>query len=180
MIPSRASWYQQTFGTLSFTQPRWHISLVFCRRATSKSSHGDPGYFPSTASCCVPLLRTVLGRQLQIHKIVSPPRHLPSRPSTISIPQMTLSVPVCTFQIPLLNSHYRRELVSEKTSWQALLTLDRKSDDFTHLARRLLSDQRTRKAEASQFPEEEALKLIELIEQTVCLTFPVSHDSEQM
>ena len=55
-------------------------------------------------------------------------------------------------------------------SWQALLTLDRKSDDFTHLARRLLTDQRHRKSEVNQFTEEEALKLIELMEPTVGLT----------
>jgi len=55
-------------------------------------------------------------------------------------------------------------------SWQALLTLDRKSDDFTHLAKRLLSDQRHRKSEVSQLTEEEALKLIELVEPAVGLT----------
>ncbi|KAF9781132.1 kinase-like domain-containing protein [Thelephora terrestris] len=55
---------------------------------------------------------------------------------------------------------------SEKTSsWQTLLTLDRKSDDFTHLARGLLSDQKTRKSE--QFTEEEAVNLIDLIDQTI-------------
>ena len=90
--------------------------------------------------------------------------------SSVPIPQMT---PVCTFQIPLLNSNYQRRLVSENVSWQAILTLDRKSDDFTHLARQLLSDQRTRKAGAPKLPEEEALKVIELIEQAVCLILPV-------
>jgi len=49
------------------------------------------------------------------------------------------------------------------------LTLDRKSDDFTRLARQLLSDQRHRKFEVSQFTEEEALNLIELMEPTVGL-----------
>ena len=54
------------------------------------------------------------------------------------------------------------------------MTLNKKSDDFTHLAIRLLSDQRNRKTEGSQFSEEEALKLIELIEQTVRpVLFPV-------
>lgn len=55
-------------------------------------------------------------------------------------------------------------------SWTPLLTLDRKSDDFTRLARQLLSDQRHRKFEVSQFTEEEALNLIELMEPTVGLT----------
>jgi hypothetical protein len=55
-------------------------------------------------------------------------------------------------------------------SWQTLLTLDRKSDDFVRLARRLLTDQRHRKSEVSQFTEAEALKLIELVDLTVCLT----------
>ena len=49
------------------------------------------------------------------------------------------------------------------------MTLDRKSDDFVPLARQLLDDQRRRKFEVSQFTEEEALKLIELIEPTVGL-----------
>ena len=47
------------------------------------------------------------------------------------------------------------------------MTLDHKSDDFTHLARRLLNDQRRRKSEVSRFTDEEALELIELIEPTV-------------
>ncbi|KAF9781243.1 kinase-like domain-containing protein [Thelephora terrestris] len=55
----------------------------------------------------------------------------------------------------------------QTTSWQTLLTLDRKSNDFTHSARRLLVEQRTREYEASQFTEEEASNLIELIEQTI-------------
>lgn len=49
------------------------------------------------------------------------------------------------------------------------MTLDPASHDFTHLARQLLDDQRQRRPEASQFTEEEALKLIELIEPAVCL-----------
>ena len=54
------------------------------------------------------------------------------------------------------------------------MALNRKSDDFTHLAIRLLGDQRNRKTEVSQFSEEEALKLVELIEQTVRpILFPV-------
>ena len=54
------------------------------------------------------------------------------------------------------------------------MALNRKSDDFTHLAIRLLGDQRNRKTEVSQFSEEEALKLVELIEQTVRpIMFPV-------
>ena len=54
------------------------------------------------------------------------------------------------------------------------MALNNKSDDFTHLAIRLLSDQRNRKTEVSQFSEEEALELIELIEQTVHpILFPV-------
>ena len=55
-------------------------------------------------------------------------------------------------------------------SWQTLMTLDHKSDDFTHLARRLLNDQRRGKSEVSRFTDEEGLKLIELIEPTVCPT----------
>jgi len=55
-------------------------------------------------------------------------------------------------------------------SWQTLLTLDRKSDDFTHLAIRLLKDQRHRKSEAYQFTEDEALKVIEMMESTVGFT----------
>ena len=90
--------------------------------------------------------------------------------SPIPIPQMA---PVCTFQIPLLNSNYQRGLVSEKSSWQTILTLDPKSDGFTHLARQLLSDQRTQKTGAPQLSEEEALEVIEFIEQTVCLILPV-------
>ena len=54
------------------------------------------------------------------------------------------------------------------------MALNKKSDDFTHLAIRLLGDQRNRKTEVSQFSEEEALKLVELIEQTVRpILFPV-------
>ena len=59
--------------------------------------------------------------------------------------------------------------MSETASWQTLLTLGRKFDDFTRLARRLLSEQRHQKYEASQFTEEEALELIELMEPTVSL-----------
>jgi len=54
-------------------------------------------------------------------------------------------------------------------TWQTLLTVDQKSDDFMHLAKRLLDDQRHRKFEVSQFSEDEALKLIELMEQAVGL-----------
>lgn len=50
------------------------------------------------------------------------------------------------------------------------MTLDRESDDFAHFARRLLTDQRLRRFEFPRFTEEEAFKLIELIEPTVCLT----------
>ena len=54
------------------------------------------------------------------------------------------------------------------------MALNQKSEDFTHLAIRLLSDQRNRKTEVSQFSEKEALRLIELIEQTVRpILFPV-------
>jgi len=60
--------------------------------------------------------------------------------------------------------------VSKTASWQTLLTLDQKSDDFTRLARRLLSDQRHRKFEVSLLTEDEALTLIELTELTVGLT----------
>ena len=49
------------------------------------------------------------------------------------------------------------------------MTLDRKTDDFVRLARRLLSDQRHRKFEV-QLTEDEALKFIELIEPTVSPT----------
>ena len=55
-------------------------------------------------------------------------------------------------------------------SWQPLLALDRKSDNFTRLAKQLLSDQRHRKFEVSKLTEDEALKLIELMEPTVGLT----------
>ena len=80
---------------------------------------------------------------------------------------MTSAAPVCTFQISLRNSHYQHGLVPETASWDTLLTLDRKSDDFTRLAGRLLGEQRTGKYEASQFTEEKAPELIETIEQTV-------------
>lgn len=55
-------------------------------------------------------------------------------------------------------------------SWQDLLTLDRNSDAFTRLAKRLLSDQRHRKFEVSQLTDDEALKLIELMEPAVGFT----------
>ena len=72
-----------------------------------------------------------------------------------------------------VNPYYSQGLASETASWQTLLTLDRKSDAFTELARRLLGEEKTRKLEASQFTEEEVPKLIEMIEQTVCLPLPV-------
>jgi len=53
--------------------------------------------------------------------------------------------------------------------WQTLLTLGRESDDFTRLAKQLLKDQRKRKFKGSQFTftEDEALKIVELIQPTV-------------
>ena len=60
--------------------------------------------------------------------------------------------------------------LTQMVTWQTLLTLSRKSDDFTHLAKQLLSHQRYRKFDASSFPEDEALKLIELMEPAVGLT----------
>lgn len=59
--------------------------------------------------------------------------------------------------------------MTELPPWQTLLTLDKKSDDFTHLARRILSDQRHRKSEVSQFTKEQALNLVELIDSAVGL-----------
>ena len=53
------------------------------------------------------------------------------------------------------------------------MTLDRKSVDFTGLARQLLSEQRSRKSETSHLTEEDAVKVIELIEPTVCPIVPV-------
>jgi len=55
-------------------------------------------------------------------------------------------------------------------SWQALLKLNRKSDAFTRLAKRILSDRRDRKFDVSQLTDDEAIKLIELMEPTVGLT----------
>ena len=50
------------------------------------------------------------------------------------------------------------------------MALDQKSDDFTHLTRRLLSDQGNHKSGIPQFTEEQALELIELVESTVGFT----------
>ena len=55
-------------------------------------------------------------------------------------------------------------------SWQTLLALDRKSDDFTRSAKKLLGDQRDRKLEVPQLSEDETIKLIELIEPVVGLS----------
>lgn len=55
-------------------------------------------------------------------------------------------------------------------SWQTLLTLDQKAEDFVRLARQLLADQRHRKSEIPQFAEAEALELIELMDLVVRLT----------
>ena len=55
-------------------------------------------------------------------------------------------------------------------SWQTLLTLDRKAEDFVRLARQLLADERRRKSEIPQFTEVEALELIELMDLVVRLT----------
>ena len=52
-------------------------------------------------------------------------------------------------------------------SWKILLTLDQKSDDFARFARGLLSDQRHEGSDFPRFAEEDALRLIELIEPTV-------------
>ena len=80
---------------------------------------------------------------------------------------MISSAPTCTFRSPTVVSTPLTRNSVETASWRTLLTLGRKSDDLTHLARRLLSNQGHHKFEVSQFTEEEALKLIASVEPTV-------------
>ncbi|KAF9647908.1 hypothetical protein BDM02DRAFT_2472123 [Thelephora ganbajun] len=99
-----------------------------------------------------PFYPMTIGRRPRVHKATTPP-DIPLRdprppPSSQIMPSATPALP-------------------ETVSWQTLSTLDWKSDDFTHSAKLLLSDQRHRKSEVSRFTEEEALKFVELIESTI-------------
>ena len=89
----------------------------------------------------------------------------PSPPTQVVTPP----APTCTSRSHTVKLAFLTSIIlaSEAASWLTLLTLNRNSNDFTRLAKRLLNDQRRRKTEVSQFTEEEATSLIELIEPTV-------------
>lgn len=92
----------------------------------------------------------------------------PSPPTQVVTPM----APACTSRSHTVKLAFLTSIIlaSEAASWLTLLTLNRNSNDFTRLAKQLLSDQRRRKIEVSQFTEEEATSLIELIEPTVRIT----------